>query len=302
MNGIRLAGKNIILAGKNRLSVFWMKESFKNKAWNQVALSLKVPQYRLKYIESSSVKNISADILENYIDYLGTVLAAYKKFETGAGSIKPSRGAKTAIIIDAIKKNDDILELEKNIGGFDMGYKKLVFLGLMLGLFFVNVLYATEYKTIKPKELQIDKKSLEGKKLMFQDILWGYADIGQVGSGQLPKLRKYIFFRTRSAGICLLKKENKALLMDIDEGDKIIVYGQVKSWNVGYGLRYDFFVDNIKEVSSGEKPYPERRMRELKIMLNFAGKDYELKERKIYKLKCPHTGKNIELSFEEKKD
>ena len=37
----------------------------------QIALSLKVPQYRLKYIESSSVKHISADILESYIDYLG---------------------------------------------------------------------------------------------------------------------------------------------------------------------------------------------------------------------------------------
>jgi hypothetical protein len=37
----------------------------------QVALSLKVPQYRLKYIESSSVKYISVDILKNYIDYLG---------------------------------------------------------------------------------------------------------------------------------------------------------------------------------------------------------------------------------------
>lgn len=36
----------------------------------QVALSLKVPQYRLKYIESSSVKHISADILESYVDYL----------------------------------------------------------------------------------------------------------------------------------------------------------------------------------------------------------------------------------------
>lgn len=37
----------------------------------QIALSLKVPQYRLKYIESSSVKNISVDILEHYIDHLG---------------------------------------------------------------------------------------------------------------------------------------------------------------------------------------------------------------------------------------
>ncbi len=40
-------------------------------AFKQIALSLKVPQYRLKYIESSSVKNINADILKRYIDYLG---------------------------------------------------------------------------------------------------------------------------------------------------------------------------------------------------------------------------------------
>ena len=43
----------------------------KELTFKQIALSLKVPQYRLKYIESSSVTNISADILENYIDYLG---------------------------------------------------------------------------------------------------------------------------------------------------------------------------------------------------------------------------------------
>ena len=36
----------------------------------QIALSLKVPQYRLKYIESSSVKYISTDILKSYVDYL----------------------------------------------------------------------------------------------------------------------------------------------------------------------------------------------------------------------------------------
>jgi len=38
--------------------------------FKQVALSLKVPQYRLKYIESSSMKNMSRDILESYIDHL----------------------------------------------------------------------------------------------------------------------------------------------------------------------------------------------------------------------------------------
>lgn len=42
----------------------------KGFTFKQVALSLKVPQYRLKYIESSSVKHISVDILENYIGYL----------------------------------------------------------------------------------------------------------------------------------------------------------------------------------------------------------------------------------------
>ena len=36
----------------------------------QIALSLNVPQYRLKDVEGSSVKNIIADILEKYIDYL----------------------------------------------------------------------------------------------------------------------------------------------------------------------------------------------------------------------------------------
>jgi len=43
----------------------------KGIAFKQIALSLKVPQYRLKYIESSSVKDINAVILESYIDYLG---------------------------------------------------------------------------------------------------------------------------------------------------------------------------------------------------------------------------------------
>ena len=32
-------------------------------AFKQIALSLKVPQYRIKYIESSSVKNINAELL-----------------------------------------------------------------------------------------------------------------------------------------------------------------------------------------------------------------------------------------------
>ena len=43
----------------------------KRITFKQITLSLKVPQYRLKYIESSSVKNINTVILESYIDYLG---------------------------------------------------------------------------------------------------------------------------------------------------------------------------------------------------------------------------------------
>lgn len=39
--------------------------------FKQIALSLEVPQYRLKYIESSSIKYISTDILEDYVDHLG---------------------------------------------------------------------------------------------------------------------------------------------------------------------------------------------------------------------------------------
>ena len=43
----------------------------KGIAFKQASLALKVPQYRLKYIESSGVKYINAGILECYIDYLG---------------------------------------------------------------------------------------------------------------------------------------------------------------------------------------------------------------------------------------
>jgi hypothetical protein len=43
----------------------------KNLSFKQIALELKVPQYKLKDIESSSVKHINANILESYIDYLG---------------------------------------------------------------------------------------------------------------------------------------------------------------------------------------------------------------------------------------
>jgi len=39
--------------------------------FKQIDLAMKIPQYRLKDIECSSVKNIDTNILENYIDYLG---------------------------------------------------------------------------------------------------------------------------------------------------------------------------------------------------------------------------------------
>lgn len=38
----------------------------------------------------------------DFYRFLGTVLAAYKEFEERAGSVKPTRGAKTAIVIKAI--------------------------------------------------------------------------------------------------------------------------------------------------------------------------------------------------------
>lgn len=43
----------------------------KGLTFKQISLNLKVPQYRLQYVESSSMTNIDADILENYINYLG---------------------------------------------------------------------------------------------------------------------------------------------------------------------------------------------------------------------------------------
>ncbi|MDP2924075.1 MAG: Fic family protein [Candidatus Omnitrophota bacterium] len=48
--------------------------------------------------------------------FLGTVLAAYKEFEERAGNIKPVRGAKTEIVIDAIRKqigNFSISDIER---------------------------------------------------------------------------------------------------------------------------------------------------------------------------------------------
>lgn len=44
------------------------------------------------------------DVMPWFNYFLGTVLAAYKEFEERAGNIKPARGAKTEIVIDAIRK------------------------------------------------------------------------------------------------------------------------------------------------------------------------------------------------------
>jgi len=43
----------------------------KKLTFKQISLDLKVPQYRLKDVEKSSVKTITVDILERYIDFLG---------------------------------------------------------------------------------------------------------------------------------------------------------------------------------------------------------------------------------------
>lgn len=44
------------------------------------------------------------DVIPWFNYFLGTVLAAYKEFEARAGNIKPVRGAKTEIVINAIEK------------------------------------------------------------------------------------------------------------------------------------------------------------------------------------------------------
>lgn len=43
----------------------------KGLTFKQISVNLKTPQYRLKYIESSSLTHITIDILEAYIAYLG---------------------------------------------------------------------------------------------------------------------------------------------------------------------------------------------------------------------------------------
>ncbi len=56
------------------------------------------------------------DVVPWFNYFLGTVLAAYKEFEEQAGNIKPARGAKTEIVIDAIGKqmgNFSISDIER---------------------------------------------------------------------------------------------------------------------------------------------------------------------------------------------
>lgn len=47
------------------------KREEKGLTFKQIALDLKVPQYWLKDIENSRIKDIRVNILESYIDYLG---------------------------------------------------------------------------------------------------------------------------------------------------------------------------------------------------------------------------------------
>ncbi len=56
------------------------------------------------------------DVMPWFNYFLGTVLAAYREFEERAGNIKPVRGAKTEIVIDAIGKqigNFSISDIER---------------------------------------------------------------------------------------------------------------------------------------------------------------------------------------------
>ena len=131
-----------------------------------------------------------------------------------------------------------------------MRHKRAVFLGLLLGAFFVNVLYAGEYKDINPKELLIDKASLKGKKVMFQDEFIRLLGDAQNLARYLPEFKEYIAFYTKNAGSCYVKKEYKELVMKLERGDKIIVYGKVDSFSLEHSPeRYVFFVDKMKRVS-----------------------------------------------------
>ena len=134
-----------------------------------------------------------------------------------------------------------------------MKYKKAVFLGLVLGVFFLNVLYAAEakYKSINPKELKIDKESLKGKNVMFKDIFIGCTSYASDMGKNLPRFKNYFSFNTGNAGMCFLEKKHKDLIMDLKRGDMIIIYGKVDSWNPGPGPRYDFFVDKIEKDEDG---------------------------------------------------
>ncbi len=175
-----------------------------------------------------------------------------------------------------------------------MKYKKTAFLSLILGLFFVNLLYAGEYKRIDPREIQVDKSSLNGQKVTFEDVFLGCSS---TENHYLPRFKNYIAVNTKKAGTCYLEKKDKDMIMDIENGNTIIVYGKIEGWNPGHGIRYDFFANNIKKVSSAEKSDSDRKSHKAKIRFNFGGKEYEMAEGKIYKLKCPDSGRDIEVSF-----
>ena len=135
-----------------------------------------------------------------------------------------------------------------------MRHKRAVFFGLLLGVFFVNVLYAGEYKDINPKELLIDKASLKGKKVMFQDEFIRLLGDAQNLARYLPRFKKYISFYTKNAESCYVEKEYKELVMKLERGDKIIVYGKVDSFSLEHSPeRYVFFVDKMERVSDKNK-------------------------------------------------
>ena len=65
--------------------------------------------------------------------FLGTVLAAYKEFEERAGSIKPSRGAKTEIVTAAIVKQVaefSISDIERECPSVSRDMIKIIFRNL----------------------------------------------------------------------------------------------------------------------------------------------------------------------------
>ena len=47
------------------------KREEKGLTFKKISSQLKIPQYKLKYIEEDSISNIQPDILEKYIEFLG---------------------------------------------------------------------------------------------------------------------------------------------------------------------------------------------------------------------------------------